>query len=92
MEDYKETPFPFLCGIRIEEGGSTPLVDNTLFRQLIGILLYLSHLRPHISYDMSVAARYMQEPHELQWKVAKCILHKCRVLETVVSIIQLMHN
>ena len=55
MEDYKASPYPFLSGIRIEEGGSTPLVDNTLYRQLIGSLLYLTHSRPDISY----AARYM---------------------------------
>ena len=30
MEDCKESPFPFISGIRLEEGGSTPLVDNTL--------------------------------------------------------------
>ena len=45
MEDCKETPFPLLSGIRLEEGGSTPLVENTLFKQLIGILLYLTHSR-----------------------------------------------
>ena len=45
------------------------------YRQLIGILLYLTHSRPDISYDVSVATRYMQEPHELHWKEAKRILH-----------------
>ena len=75
MEDYKATPCPFLSGIRLEEGGSTPLVDNTLYRQLIGSLMYLTHSRPNISYVVSVAARYMQEPHELHWKEAKRILH-----------------
>ena len=75
MEDCKATPYPFLSGIRLEEGGSTPLVDNTLYKQLIGSLLYLTHLRPHISYAMSVVPRYMQERHELHWKVAKRIFH-----------------
>ena len=75
MEDCKEAPCPFLSGIRLEEGGSTPLVDSTLYRQLIGILLYLTHSRPDISYVVSVVARYMQEPHELQWKATKRILH-----------------
>ena len=75
MEDFKVSPFPFLSGLRIEEGGSTPLVDNTLYRQLIGSLLYLTHLRPDISYAVSVASRYMQEPHELQLKETKRILH-----------------
>ena len=40
MEDCMASPYPFLSGIKIEEGGSTPLVDNTLYRQLIGSLLY----------------------------------------------------
>ena len=65
MEDCKATPCRFLSGIRIEEGGSIPLVDSTLYKQLIGSLLYLTHLRQYISYVVSVDARYMQEPHEL---------------------------
>ena len=75
MEDWKVIPYPFLSGIRLEEGGSTPLVGSTLYRQLIGILLYLTYSRPNISYDVSVVFRYMQEPHELHWKEAKRILH-----------------
>ena len=75
MEDCKETPCPFLFDIKLEEGGSTPLVDNTLYIQLTGSLLYLTHSRLDISYVVSDAARYMQEPHELHWKEAKRILH-----------------
>ena len=75
MEYCKETPCPFLSGIMLEEGGSTPLVDNTLYRKLIGSLLYLTHSRPNTSYAVSVASRYMQEPHELHWKETKRILH-----------------
>ena len=51
------------------------MVDNTLYRQLIGSLLYLTHSRPNISYVVSADSRYMQEPHELHWKEAKRILH-----------------
>ena len=75
MEDCKVAPCPFLSGIRLEEGGSTPLVDNTLYRYLIGSLLYLTHSRLDISYVVSDAARYMQDPYELHWKEAKRILH-----------------
>ena len=35
MEDCKASRYPFLSGIRLEEGGSTPLVESTLYRQLI---------------------------------------------------------
>ena len=51
------------------------MVDNTLYRQLIGSLLYLTHSRLDISYDVSVDARYMHEPHDLHEKAAKRILH-----------------
>ena len=75
MEDCKESPYPFLSGIRLDEGESTPLVDSTLYRQLIGSLLYLTHSRPYISYAVSVSARYMQEAHEMHWKESKRIFH-----------------
>ena len=32
MTDCKEEIVPFLFGIRLEEGGSTPLVHNKLYR------------------------------------------------------------
>ena len=51
------------------------MIDNTLYRQLIGSLLYLTHSRPYISYVVSVVSRYMKEPHELHWKETKRILH-----------------
>ena len=75
MEDCKAAPYLFLLGIRLEEGGSTPLVDSILYRQLIGSLLYLTHSRPYISYVVSVVSRYMQEPHEMYWKASKRVLH-----------------
>eukprot|EP00253_Pinus_taeda_P008388 PITA_08388 len=74
MIDCKPTPTPFLSGVRLEDGGDTPLVYNTLYRQLVGSLLYLAHSRPDLSYVVGAVSRYMQEPHELHWNVAKRIL------------------
>jgi hypothetical protein len=65
MIDYKFAPTPFLSGIRLEDGGDTPLVDNALYRKLVGILLYLTHTRSDISYVVGAVSRYMQEPHDL---------------------------
>jgi hypothetical protein len=45
MTVCKSAPTPFLSGIRLEDGGDTPLVENTLYRQLVGSLLYLIHTR-----------------------------------------------
>jgi hypothetical protein len=43
MIDCKSAPTPFLSGVRLEDGWDTPVVDNTLYRQLVGSLLYLTH-------------------------------------------------
>jgi hypothetical protein len=43
MIDNKSSPTPFIYGIRLEDSGDAPLVDNTLYRHLVGCLLYLSH-------------------------------------------------
>jgi hypothetical protein len=32
MTDCKSAPTPFLSGVKLEDGGETPLVDSTLYR------------------------------------------------------------
>ena len=45
MKDCKPIKTPFLFGVKLEESGSSPLVNNTLHRKLIRCLLYLTHTR-----------------------------------------------
>jgi hypothetical protein len=73
MTNYKSTT-PFLSGVHLEDGGDTPVVDNTLYRQLVGSLLYLTHTHLDLSYAIGVVSRYMQESHELHLKDSKHIL------------------
>jgi hypothetical protein len=74
MTYYKSAPTPFLSGVKLGDGRETPLVENTLYKKLVGSLLYLTHSIPDISYAFGVVFRFMQEPNELHWKDAKCIL------------------
>jgi hypothetical protein len=74
MIDYNFSPTPFLSVIILEDGGDTPLVENTLYRQLVGSLLYLTHTHPNISYAVGEVSRYMQEPHDMHCNNAKHIL------------------
>ena len=74
MTNCKPTATPFLSGVKLEDGGDTPLVDHARYRQLVGSLLYLIHSHPDLSYVVGAVYRYMQEPHELHWKVSKRIL------------------
>ena len=49
-------------------------MDCTIYRRLIGSLLYLTHSRHDICYAMNSVSRYMQQPHDIHWKEAKRIL------------------
>ena len=75
MKDFKPSKTPFLLGVKLEEADSSPMVNNTLYRQLIGCLLYLTHTIPDLCYALSVSSRFMDQPQELHWKVAKRILN-----------------
>ena len=65
MKDCKSGKTPFLSEVKLEEAGSSPMVNNALYRQLIGCLHYLTHNQPDIYYVVSVDSRYMDQPHEI---------------------------
>ena len=43
MKYCKPRKTPFLSGVKLDEASSSPLVKNTLYRELIGCLIYLTH-------------------------------------------------
>jgi hypothetical protein len=78
MDDCKPTPSPFQSGVKLSATCTSPEVDATLYRQLVGSLLYLTHTCPDLSFAVGLVARYMQTPHEIHWKAAKRILRYVR--------------
>ena len=46
---------PFLLGVKLEEAGSSPMVNNTLYRQLIVCFIYLTQTQIDIYYAVIVA-------------------------------------
>ena len=64
MEDCKPTPSPFQSTVKLCATCTSPEVDATLYHQLIGSLLYLTHSHPDLSFVVGHVSRYMQTLHE----------------------------
>ena len=82
MANCKVDPFPLLSEVSLEEGKNTPPMDYTIYRQLIGSLIYFTHSWPDICYAMNVVSRYMQQPHDIHWKTSKSILQYIQSTKT----------
>ena len=49
-------------------------VDQTMYRQLIGSLMYLVHTRPDICFTMSALSQFMSESRHIHWVATKHVL------------------
>eukprot|EP00253_Pinus_taeda_P022430 PITA_22430 len=78
IEDCKSAPSPFQFGAKLSVTCTSPEVDATLYHQLVGKLLYLTHIRLDLSFVVGLIAWFMQNPHESHWKAAKRILRYVR--------------
>ena len=53
-----------------EDGEANP----TLYKQLIGSLMYLFNTNPDICYAVNTLSQFMVEPRRVHWAVAKHVL------------------
>ena len=52
-----------------------PMSDPTLFRELVGSLLYLQQVsRPDISFIVNIIGRQMSSPNQFHWELGKHVL------------------
>ena len=68
ISECKASNFPFLLGIKLGDFAASPLVNNLLYKQLVGSLLYITYSLPDLEYAIGVVDRYMHEHHEIHWK------------------------
>eukprot|EP00253_Pinus_taeda_P019637 PITA_19637 len=62
MEDCKPAPSPFQSGVKLSVSCTSPEVDATLYRQLVGKLLYFTHTRPDLSFAVGLVL-VLCKPH-----------------------------
>jgi hypothetical protein len=64
MQDCKPSLTPMEQNLKLSKFEGGELVDNTIYRQLIGSLIYLTNTRPDLPYVVNILSRFMQQPRD----------------------------
>eukprot|EP00253_Pinus_taeda_P028643 PITA_28643 len=74
MQNNKPAPTPSVMGLKLSKEDYSSNVNSTLYKSMIGNLMYLTTTRPDIMYAVSLVSRFMETPKETHWQVEKMIL------------------
>jgi len=82
MGDCRAMSTPKITNWRKIDASREKHVDFTLYRQLIGSLIYLVNTRPNISYAVNALGSFMLETKRVHWMTAKLVLrYLCGTIE-----------
>ena len=65
MINCREAATPIATGTKVSKEDQSPNIDSTLFKKLVGSLIYLTATRPDIMFAVSLISRFMETPKEL---------------------------
>eukprot|EP00253_Pinus_taeda_P030782 PITA_30782 len=74
MGDYRPTATPMITNWKKIDASKDKDVDPTLYRQLIGSVMYLVNTNPDICYAVNTLSQFMVEPKRAHWAAAKHVL------------------
>ncbi|KAL6320070.1 hypothetical protein AAG906_004468 [Vitis piasezkii] len=89
MKDCNPVLTPTELGLKLTKHGAGKMVNATLYKQIVGSLMYLTSTRPDIMYAMSLISRYMENPSEVHLLAAKRIFRYLKALELLLGV---LHN
>ena len=65
---------PIVPGFKLSEDREGARIDATLYKQLIGSLMYITATRPDLMYVVCLLSKYMANPTDLHMQAAKRVL------------------
>ncbi|KAI5334598.1 hypothetical protein L3X38_024731 [Prunus dulcis] len=74
LKDCKSVATPLAVNEKLSKVDGSDLADETLYRQMVGSLLYLTATRPDIMFASSLLARFMHNPSKKHMGTAKRVL------------------
>eukprot|EP00253_Pinus_taeda_P034822 PITA_34822 len=64
MDQCRSAAIPLQHNLKLSSDDDTKEVDATMYRQLVGSLIYLTTTRPDLAYSVSVLSQFMSKPLE----------------------------
>jgi hypothetical protein len=76
MTNYKSMTTPMVTNLKnpSESSSNSNLIDPTMYRQLIGSLMYQVNTRLDIFYAVNALSQFMSQPRQIHWVTAKHVL------------------
>ena len=73
IKDCNSVSTPIEYGLKLSKNEAGKRVDATLYRQIVGSLMYLTSTIPDIMHAISLISRYMENPTEAHLLAGKRI-------------------
>ena len=65
MQDYRPMATPMITNWKKIDASEDKDIGPTLYRQLIGSLMYMVNIRPNICYVVNTLSQFMVEPKKV---------------------------
>lgn len=88
--DCKPISLPVEMNSKMSAVEGKDLEDPTIYRQIVGSLIYLTLIRPDIAYAVGIVSRFMQDPKRTHLEAVRRILRYVKgtvILAYYISII-----
>jgi len=74
MDSVVPCSTPMEANLKLSKDDGSEEVDASLYRSLVGSLMYLTATRPNLMFAVSMLSRFMTSPKKSHWEAGKRIL------------------
>ena len=67
MSNFNSAPTPVITSLKLSKDDDGSTIDPTVFKRLVGSLIYLTTTRTDIMYGVSLISRFMDSPKYSHW-------------------------
>jgi hypothetical protein len=71
MLDCKEMATPMVSNMKLLQDTTSETMDVTLYRNMVGSLMYLMNMRPDICFVVNTLSQYMEQPRQVHLVASK---------------------